>query len=403
MTRPLARGRGRAAALVTAAVALDLVLFSTLLNTGESAGSPAVLVVAYALAGGAILLWQRHSMIPGYALLWLHAIGSVALTGYRPTLPLLVGLYWVAAQTALRPAVAALLASVGPIGLTVLDGVREAPPGEIVATVAGLSTLLVLVHCGVFAIGRWAGRVRARARALEQDRANAARDAVEDERVRIAAELHDIVGHSVTLMTVQAAGARKVMRRDPARADEALAQISGTGARTVSELRRMLGGLGAGEPTGLDGLDDLLDSVRGTGVTVTLCRQGTPGGLHPAVSLVAYRVVQEALTNVVRHAGPGTHATITLGWAPRAFTIDVSDDGHGGAADPAAGLSIGHGLAGLTARVAAVQGRFEARPGTSGGFRVCATLPAEPSGRAEPGESTIASEPSEHAVAHPAS
>ena len=192
-----------------------------------------------------------------------------------------------------------------------------------------------------------------------------------------------------------------MMLRDPVRADEALAQISGAGAQTVSELRRMLGGLGAGDPTGLDGLDDLLHSVRRTGVRVSLSRPGTPGRLAPAVDLVAYRVVQEALTNVLRHSGPGAHATVILGWAPGALTIEVSDDGRGQPRVDAAGLSTGHGLAGLMARVSALGGRFEARPGSGGGFRVCATLPAEPSGRSEPSGSTTAPEPSEHAAARP--
>ena len=101
------------------------------------------------------------------------------------------------------------------MAVAVADGVREAVPGEELATFIGLSTLLLVVHCGVFGIGRWAHRVRERARALERDRVFAAQDAVEVERARIAGELHDIVGHSVTLMTLQAAGARKVMRHDP--------------------------------------------------------------------------------------------------------------------------------------------------------------------------------------------
>jgi signal transduction histidine kinase len=137
-------------------------------------------------------------------------------------------------------------------------------------------------------------------------------------------------------------------------------------------------------------------------VTVTLCRRGTPGRLAPAVDLVAYRVVQEALTNVVRHAGPGTHATVTLGWAPQALTIEVSDDGHGQPLAAAAGLSTGHGLAGLTARVTALHGRLETRPSAGGGFRVSSTLPAESPDGTEPSESTIAPELSAHAVTRPA-
>ena len=164
------------------------------------------------------------------------------MTGYRPTLPLLVGLYAVAATRVAPGRWRALAAAVGPVAVAVADGVREAPPGEGLATFVGLSTLLLIVHCGVFGIGRWARRVRERARALERDRDFAAQDAVEVERARIAGELHDIVGHSVTLMTLQAAGARKVMRHDPRRADEALAQVEWRGrpgdVRAAAHARR---------------------------------------------------------------------------------------------------------------------------------------------------------------------
>jgi signal transduction histidine kinase len=378
--------RGGAVLLVVTVVGTDLVLFSTLLNAGPATRTPAGLVLAYAVAGGAVLFWQRRSPVLGYAVLWAHALGSVAVAGYRPTLPLLVGLYAVAAHESRRPALLALAAAAAPVAVAVTDGVREAPPGEGLATLIGLGTLLLIVHCGVFAIGRWARRVRERARAFERDRDVAAQDAVEVERARIAGELHDIVGHTVTVMTLQAAGARKVMRHDPRRAEEALAVVDGAGAQAMSELRRMLDGLRPDDVTGLRRLDDLVGRVRATGVAVTVSREGTPGQPTPVIDLVAYRVVQEALTNVIKHAGPGAHATVHLAWQPDQLTVSVTDDGRGHRVEAADRLSSGHGLVGLTDRVAALGGRLAWAPTTEGGFRVLATLPT----RSKPSDDVVA-------------
>jgi signal transduction histidine kinase len=364
---------GRDAALVVAVVGLDLVLFSTLLNEGPPSGTPAWIIVGYALVGGAVLFWQRRYPWPGFLVLWLHAVGSIPLSGYQPTLPLLVGLYTVAAHASFRTAAAALAATAVPLGAAVTEGVREAPPGERMATLAGLSILLGLVHCGAFGIGRWARAVRHRTRALEHTRDSAARDAVEVERARIAGELHDIVGHSVTVMTLHAAGAKKVMRHDPGRAEEALAHVGGAGAQAMSELRRMLGALRPGDGAGLRCLDELLSTVRSTGVTVDVTCTGAAVDLEPAADLVAYRLIQEALTNVVRHAGPGAHATVTLDRHPDSLEITVTDDGRGRPVDGPR-LSTGHGLTGAAARVAALGGRLDWGPAGEG-FRVGAAIP----------------------------
>jgi signal transduction histidine kinase len=388
-----------------------------LLNEGDPAGSPAGVVVGYALLGGVVLLWQRRAHLAGYVAVWLHALGSLAIAGYRPTLPLLVALYTVAAYRAGRASLVALLAASAPIALAVADGVREAPAEERLSTMVGLGLLLVLIHCGAYGLGRWARRSRQRAEALERGRESAARDAIELERSRIANELHDIVAHSVTVMTLQAAGARKVMRQDPNRAEEALTQVGGAGKQAMSELRRMLGelrpgrastsgpggaGTGAPEP-GLHRLDDLLATVRATGVGVTLQREGTPEPPDSTVDLAAYRVVQEALTNVAKHAGPGTSAAVLVRWQPGQVHIEVTDDGR---VQPAAGpaepptaertptgdtLSTGHGLVGLAERVASLGGRLECGTVPGSGFRVSATLPTGPPATAARGPSGSAS------------
>ncbi len=363
------------------AVGLDLVLFSTLLNSRLSAGTPAALVVAYAVVGGVILYWQGYSPRAGYAALWLHALGSMVLSDYRPTLPLLVGLYVVAARAPRRSALLALLATVGPIAVAVLAGVREAPPGEQLATFTGLATLLLLLHSGVFGVGLWAGAVRDRTRRLELAPSSAARAAIEDERARISGELHDIVAHSVTIMTLLAAGARKVMHQDPMRAEDALTQVDGAGVQAMSELRRMLAALRPDEGSGrLAELDQLVSRVRAVGVDVTVRHHGRTAACPVPVDVVAYHVIQEALTNAAKHAGPGAHANVDLRWRPRHVVIEIRDDGDGDATVMGAALSTGNGLRGLASRVAALGGTLDAGPAAGGGFRMRARLPLAANG-----------------------
>jgi signal transduction histidine kinase len=202
------------------------------------------------------------------------------------------------------------------------------------------------------------------------------------ERVRIAHELHDTVAHSVTVMTLQAAGAKTLVRRDPGRAEEALTHVGGAGAAAMSELRRMLTALRADGSTGpgLHSVDDLVAGVRTAGVDVTVDCDGEPTRPAPAADLAAYRVIQEALTNVAKHAGPGTRATVTMRWLPGRLHIEVTDDGAGRPTGDAASLSTGHGLAGLAERIAGLGGRLEAGTAAGAGFRVSATVPMEDAG-----------------------
>jgi len=364
------RAAGRAA-LPVAVVAVDLLLFSSLLSVDGPSGAVRILILGYALVGAGVLYGRQRWPALAYAALWIHAAAAVARAGYRPTLPLLVVLATVAARRPARVAVPALLAVLVPVGLAVADGVREAAPEERTATAVGLSTLLIIIHCGVWAVGRWAGASRRRAGELETQ----ARDAARAERTRLAAELHDIVAHSVVVMTLQAAGAKAFMRRDPDRAEQALTEVGDTGTQTIAELRRMLAAKG-GPEHGLSDLDELIGRVRGIGVDVTLHREGGAAWLDPDAELAAYRVIQEALTNVAKHAGPGARATVLVRWEPDSVRVEVSDDGGGEAVDAVRSLSTGNGLRGLAERVSAAGGRLESgsMPAASG-FRVAATLP----------------------------
>ena len=217
-----------------------------------------------------------------------------------------------------------------------------------------------------------------RAVALERAREGEAHAAVQEERARIARELHDVVAHDVSVMVVQAAAAKRIVEREPDRAEEAIVSIEGTGREALAEMRRLLGVLRRGEEDlalapqpSLTRVDALLARTRAAGLDVALERSGDDAPLPAGVDLAAYRVVQEALANVVRHAG-AEHATVRLTYDPRAVVVEVVDDGRGAANG---GGKAGHGLIGLRERVDLYGGDFEAGPRAEGGFGVRARLP----------------------------
>ncbi|WP_285783786.1 histidine kinase [Microbispora sp. NBRC 16548] len=210
-----------------------------------------------------------------------------------------------------------------------------------------------------------------------------AREAVAEERARIARELHDIVAHSVSVMTMQTGGVRLMLREDQERERQVLASIEETGRGAVDELRRMLGLLrgpqaDSGPQSGLDRLDDLLDQVRAAGLDVTLEVRGDPVPLPAGLDLSAYRIVQEALTNALKHAGP-TRATVTVDYRPGELHLEIVDlgpsQGRARARARGGGQEGGHGLIGMRERAALFHGTLTAGPLASGGFGVRAVLP----------------------------
>ncbi|MDP9685587.1 sensor histidine kinase [Streptomyces griseoviridis] len=228
-----------------------------------------------------------------------------------------------------------------------------------------------------------------RAAALEREQAANARAAVMEERARIARELHDIVAHNVSLMVVQTIAADRVQDRAPDKAHELHAAVEQTGRDTVTELRRLLDVLRTDEdpretpskeppqPT-VDALPALVDAVRATGLDVDYEVSGTPVPLPAGYHLTAYRVVQEALTNTVKHAGP-TRARVRLRWGeePERLHVRVCDDGPAGAAaerPPLPPGGTGHGLLGMRERVAATGGTLHTGPRPGGGYCVHAVL-----------------------------
>jgi signal transduction histidine kinase len=225
------------------------------------------------------------------------------------------------------------------------------------------------------------GELRSRTEQLERERREREREAVAEERARIARELHDVVAHSVSVMVVQAGAARRVLARDPGRSVEALGAVEATGREALAEMRRLLGILRPAAtdraPTpSLSDLDALAERFRAAGLHVELDVAGEPGPLPAGVDLCAYRVVQEALTNAVKHAGTG-RARVAVRWEADSVEVEVAN--RSGRRTPAAlaGTSGGHGLMGMRERVALCGGELEAGAADRDRFVVRARLPRE--------------------------
>src|SRR5450755_253318 len=268
--------------------------------------------------------------------------------------------------------------------LVVVSGANNlSKPGNGLTQAVVSAIIVVLVP---YALGRW---IRARAARAQIDRGHAerldatreltAQTAAHEERTRIARELHDVIAHSVSLMVIQAGGARLVMDAEPDRADESLLSVERAGRDALAEMRALLGALGDGRDPralapqpGLAEIDGLLAAARESGVQADLHVDGEPATVSAALDLCAYRIIQEALTNAIKHAAPA-RADVRLHWQSGALELEISDDGRGSGAVNGAGG--GHGIAGMRERVALHGGSVDAGPRAGGGFAVRAQLP----------------------------
>jgi signal transduction histidine kinase len=318
------------------------------------------------------LVWRRRAPL-AVLLIVAGATGVYALMDYRAELvvPLLVAAYSASVRVERWPAIAAVLLVTVAATLAIVLNAPEAVASWLeglvgVGTLAGIPILL--------------GRVVAnRRRWTERDRAEVARDAVAAERSRIARELHDVVTHAMGVMVVQAGAGRRVLDRDRAAAAGAFQRIEDTGRTGLAEMRRLLGVLRteADAPEllpqpGLERLEDLLETVRGAGLLVEVMVEGTPRPLPPGADLTAYRVVQEALTNTLRHAG-AARTRVLLRYVEGALEIEVADDGRG---PPAEGTQPGRGLVGMRERLLLFGGSLETNGRVGGGFVVRARVPS---------------------------
>ncbi|WP_432866253.1 sensor histidine kinase [Microbispora rosea] len=268
-------------------------------------------------------------------------------------------------------------------GLVLAGGLLGAGFGDIAPALPGWTgPFVALLSAGV--LGNFVRFWRRRLAEMRQEQAEAMRRAVAEERSRIAAELHDVVTHNVSVIVIQAGAARSVMDTEPEQSKQALLAIESGGRAAMAELRHVMGLLaGPGgerldgtadglEPQpGLDRLDALVERVRAAGVPVEVA-VSPPGPLSPGIDLAAYRVVQEALTNTIKHA-PGAAATVTIGHDGDWLEIEVSDTGGTRGTEPRTGG--GRGLIGLRERLAVYGGTLDAGRTAGGGFRVKARVP----------------------------
>jgi signal transduction histidine kinase len=215
---------------------------------------------------------------------------------------------------------------------------------------------------------------------LAAEREARARDAVAAERVRIARELHDVVAHAISVIAVQADAASRFLRHDPARAQEPLATVQITARTALTEMRQLVGLLREDdseaplEPQpGVADLERLIEDAKQSGLPVELEIHGRPTTLPSTLDLAAYRIVQEGLTNVRKHAGPA-HARVSIRYQPDNLDIEIRDDGH--ATDGS--RTAGHGLVGVRERVGLLGGRIDVGPDAAGGFVLHACIPFDP-------------------------
>ena len=296
---------------------------------------------------------------------------------------LAISLYTVAVLMRRTVAVAAAVLVAGVLLLVVAqDGTRHW--GVAVSDAAGLAAAVLIV--GLYAGTRRAylAALRDRARQLEIERDQSDALAAAAERARIAREMHDSVAHHLTVIVALSDGALRAITRAPAEAADAIKDVSGTARQALAETRRLLGvlrtdsGTGQRQPLpGLADLDDLLGHVRAAGLPVRyeLTGTGTGPDLPSEIQLAVFRLIQEALTNTMKHAGPGASAAVRLELSPVGVRVEVRDDGAGLGAGPGA---AGGGLTGMRERIGAVGGELDFGPGPSRGWRVAARLGFDP-------------------------
>ncbi len=338
----------------------------------------AVGALPYVLRRRAPLAVLMLASLPVLALIGLGYSSSVIGSG------LFLAAYTVAALTGLRCVAAAAGWVVVVLATLAIIQPGALPPGELLTNAA--------LFVGAFGLGRsiqgqrgTSALLRERAELAVEARAESARRAVTEERLRIAQELHDVIGHSLSVIALQAQVGAHVIDAEPAEAKASLVAISGTSRTALTEIRRILGAMHEADENyhpapGLRDVGDLAAELTDAGLPVEVRTVGTPHDVPTALGMTAYRLTQEALTNVAKHAGR-THATVTIRYEPGAIHLEILDEGPADASatdhapSPAGGTSGGHGLIGMRERVAVWGGTLEAGSRPDGGYAVRALLP----------------------------
>ncbi|MEV0120889.1 sensor histidine kinase [Streptomyces sp. NPDC050703] len=380
--------------VVDALIAVALTTVAVLLGQ-ESArqGWPELDAVGYALVALVNLPAVLRSKAPLTVLLLVHAVWTVYVTaGYWPVLNTFAPMLAVYTVASVRPTRVSLPCVVLMGAVWIYAGLltEGAAMPAVVAQAIGFPLV-------IWRFGYTARRTAELARQLKREQDERARREVQQERGRIARELHDVVAHHMSVISVQAGLATFVFGSDPPTARSALGTIADTSGEALEELRRMLrvlraedGGDDDGAPgapmPGLARLDEMVERVRAGGVPVELRVTGTPRPLAPGVELCAYRVAQEALTNVMKHAG-GAGTTVELAYRRRHIEVSVTNDGEGVIPDKVR-TGAGHGLIGMRERAKLYGGTISIGPLSEGGFAVRLTLPTSARAAAQGDDTT---------------
>lgn len=365
--------------VLAAAAALTSLLSTTPAEIDPRLHPPTAWVAAVTVAGALGLVWRRRRPVLCFLLLLTAAVLVSASGHFIGMLALLLGIGLLSLAIHCRRrwhALAALAATLVALAGLALAGVPDLRPAAL-----GQNGVLFLA---VWAVGDALRSRRAHqaelVRSAEAEAAAARRDATAaatEERLRLAREMHDVVAHSMSLISVQAGVGAHVLRTDPEAAARALEIVADTSRQALAQTRALLAALRepgdapARSPApGVADLPELVERVRQSGLAVDVAVAGEARPLTGPVGLAAYRIVQEALTNVLKHAG-AAHVTVGLTYGPKAVRIEVTDDGRG-----PGGPAGGHGLAGLRERAQLLGGSCAAGPGPAGGYTVQAELPA---------------------------
>ena len=363
-------------------VAAGLVVFGQLqVWIGDAIPGPMTVIAPLALVITGAIAYRRRfplavglTVLSGFAVMLLVA-GSVTAIA--------IGIAWICAVYGLAVWTDTRGFVIGCAWLAITSCVAQLQPN---GSVSNAVTFIVVPGLAML-IARRAVRDRelraealaARAELLERERELHAREAVAEERALIARELHDLVAHHVSVMVVQAGAERHALGDEHPATREALGSIEQAGRQALAEARRLLGMLrrngdadGLEPQPGVEQVDLLVDQLQRAGLPVTYAVEGHQTPLPAGVDLCAYRVIQEALTNVLKHAGPA-HAEVLVRYEPSALDIRVCDDGRGSA--PANGDGTGHGLIGMRERVSLYGGHLQTGPGEDGGFEIRARIP----------------------------
>ena len=357
-------------------------------SNAAAAGADTFAYVTIVFASASLLV-RRHFPLTVFGIV-MTAVGLFYLRDGGDFLSALglSGFYAVAAHASdrRRAWIALIVGAVTLFGIawfTLLDQ----PDGYDINGAVGMSTSIV----GTLAIGffvrnrQWMiAESEHRASTAEANRKSSMAHAVAEERNRIAREMHDVVAHGMSVIAVQAAAAQEIVHNDPDKAAEVLGRIENVGRQSLNEMRRMLGVLRNGDESSASlapqpSLADVPGAVEqsvGAGVATELIISGGQRELSPGIELTAFRIVQEALTNVLKHAGSSATATVTIEYRADEVIIDISDDGQG-AVSTLSGSGGGNGLIGMSERVEIYGGTLTVGPSVGGGFAVRATLPTD--------------------------